>query len=243
VRTHVRTVIATDTNGNVYTSLSTAYGEPHDSLLLVRASIRHPGADTLDIRRAAPVAGARRQDEQGNRLPLAVPAFAVGEEVAVAPDGWIAVARLDPLRVDWIRPDGRVVRGAPTGDAPVPLGDAEKERYLGAHTAAIRTFEAYPPSGIRDVLLTRYRVFPNELPPFEPGALVAGGDDLAYLQRLEPVGAQGARHDVFDRTGRRVGVLRLPADQRVVAVTERYRYVVRTDADGVQTVLRFAMKR
>ena len=62
--------------------------------------------------------------------------LAVEEQARLFPDGWVAVAWLDPYRVDWRRPDGRWIRGAPLPFEHVPVD---------AHPAARRARAASTP--------------------------------------------------------------------------------------------------
>jgi len=56
--------------------------------------------------------------------------------VRLFPDGWIAIARLDPYLVEWRTPDGRTVRGTPLPSARVKVDDAEKRAYMAAIAVA-----------------------------------------------------------------------------------------------------------
>lgn len=241
VRRSIGSADDADTLGNVYARQPLG-DDPRDSILVLRAALGDGKVDTLVMMRSQTSLGPRGTDEEGNRLPVARPAFATGEEFAAFPDGWVAIARLDPLRLDWISPDGRRIDGTPVGEPPLPVTDAEKER-VRAENASVIEFFGRATGAIREVMLAPYTVFPDELPPFEPGALVAGGDGLAYLRRLEPVGMSGARYDVFDRAGRRVGIMRLDTHSKLGLVSSRFRYVIRTDADSLQWVDRYAIPR
>lgn len=240
VRRLINLVVGADTLGNIY-ARDLVDDDAPDSILVLRVPFTGGKLDTLASMRAQSSLGTRGADEDGNRLPIARPAFATGEQFAVFPDGWVAIARLDPLRMDWIAPDGRMIAGVPVGEPPAAVTDAEKERLRAEHARVIEFFEANMTGAIREALLSQYTVFPDELPPFEPGALIAGGDGLAYLRRLDPVGTQGTRYDVFDRTGRRIGIMRLDDDSRLALVSARFRYVIRTDADSLQWVDRHAI--
>lgn len=241
VRRSIGSADDADTLGNVYARQPLG-DDPRDSILVLRAAIGDGKVDTLAIIRSQTSLGPRGTDEEGNRLPVARPAFATGEEFVAFADGWVAIARLDPLRVDWIAPDGRRIDGTPVGEPPLPVTEAEKER-VRAENASVIEFFGRATGAIREVMLAPYTVFPDELPPFEPSALIAGGDGLAYLRRLEPAGMRGARYDVFDRAGRRVGIMRLDTHSELGLVSSRFRYVIRTDADSLQWVDRYAIPR
>ncbi len=65
-------------------------------------------------------------------LPSGVPApvFTVSEAAAFAPDGWIALVRSHPYRVDWRTPAGDWVRGAPIDISPTRMDEREKAAYI-----------------------------------------------------------------------------------------------------------------
>lgn len=240
-RRRINSVGGADTLGNVYAGRQVG-DDPRDSVLVLRVSLAIGMVDTVATLRALSALGPRGVDEAGNRLPVARPAFATGEEFDVFPDGWVAIARLDPLRVDWVSPDGREVEGVPIGEPPRPVTDAEKARLRAENASVIKFFEAAT-GAIREVMLSQYTVFPDVLPPFEPGALLAGGDGLAYLKRLDPVGVPGVRYDVFDRSGKSIGIMRLGEGSTLEAVSARFRYIIRTDADSLQWVDRYRVPR
>ena len=62
------------------------------------------------------------------RVPLAG-----GEEPILFPDGWVAIARIDPYRVDWRSPDGQWTHGAPLPFTTVRLDAREREAFARSH--------------------------------------------------------------------------------------------------------------
>ena len=137
-------------------------------------------------------------------------------------DGWIAVVRLDPYRVDWRAPDGRWTLGRPLPFRPVRMTAAEKAAYVERHP------------GLRNAT-----DWPAELPPFEnPVTLLASPDGLLLVKRLPTLAEPGTRYDVIDRAGNRRTQLVLPANEHVLGFGTNSLYVVVTDDDGIQRLRR-----
>jgi hypothetical protein len=83
-------------------------------------------------------------------------------------------------------------------------------------------------------------IFPAVMPPFEAnGALLAPDGDI-WVRRTGPVSATSARVDILDSHGVLRATLRLPPRARLLALGSRYVYVLAADADGFQTLERYA---
>ena len=93
--------------------------------------------------------GQRMHTNSRTKSPLASEG-----EAWLFPDGWIAVAHPDPYRVDWRRPDGRWIRGAPLSFTPVKVDEGEK-----CFAAARRGSDACD--------LDRYPGWPENVPAFQ----------------------------------------------------------------------------
>ena len=151
------------------------------------------------------------------RVPLSV-----SETAWLFFDGWVAVVRLDPYRVDWRAPDGRWTLGRPLPFRSVRMTQAEKSAYIGRHP------------GLRNAT-----DWPEELPPFEnPVTLLASPDGLLLVKRLPTLAEPGTRYDVVDRAGNRRTQLVLPANEHVLGFGTNSLYVVVTDDDGIQRLRR-----
>jgi hypothetical protein len=161
------------------------------------------------------------------------------ESAALFSDGWFAVARVEPYRVDWIAPDGRVRRGRPIPVTPIKVTAPEKEAYFarvaasratGAETAAL------PDAMKREIDALRDR-FPAVFPPFT-GAPIAGADGNLWLRRPVSKRFPNLRYDVVDRRGQRIGIVSLARGERVVTVSRTAVYVAWKDQDGIERLRR-----
>ena len=151
------------------------------------------------------------------RVPLSV-----SETPLLFFDGWVAVVRLDPYRVDWRAPDGRWTLGRPLPVRPARMTAAEKAGYIARNPWSRNATD-----------------WPAELPPFEnPATLLASPDGLLLVKRLPTLAEPGTRYDVVDRAGNRRAQLVLPANEHVLGFGSNSLYVVVTDDDGIQRLRR-----
>ncbi|HEX6942331.1 MAG TPA: hypothetical protein VF128_05355 [Gemmatimonadaceae bacterium] len=140
-------------------------------------------------------------------------------------DGWVAIARIEPYRVDWRAPDGRWTLGRPLPIRAARMTPAEKAAYI-KRKPGFRNATDWPP----------------ELPPFEnPVTLLASPDGRLVVRRLPTLAEPGTRYDVIDREGRRRTQLVLPVNERILGFGARSVYVVVTDDDGIQRLRRHPM--
>lgn len=166
------------------------------------------------------------------------------EQAVLFPDGWTAVVRADPYRVDWLTADGRRIHGDPLPFTPQPLDDAE--RCAAARGWPFRGLEEdCEPADIA------YQDWPDHLAPFIPvtrrgrsgrqtPASFAAPDGNLLIRRLptRETMTRETRYDIIDRQGKLAGVISLPAEEAIVGTGARYVYVIRTDEFDVQWLRR-----
>ncbi len=153
------------------------------------------------------------------------------------PDGWVAIARARPYRVDWCRPSGGCRAGPILEDAGSPLTADDRLHLL----RWVRMLSGSPPSDDPDDVLD----WPRTLPPFvaPPGRLdgvpLFALPDGALLVHRAPAAADGgAAYDRIDRSGTRTERLVLPPGEWIVGVGASSLYAVARDAEGWQVVVR-----
>lgn len=95
-----------------------------------------PGEGTMHT--SGPLVNGRPQ-----RIVMQFPMLSVGEQGLLAPDGWVAVARRNPYRVDWRSPQGQWIHGSPLPFTKIEVDEREKEAYLERSDRPTRT----PPPG------------------------------------------------------------------------------------------------
>lgn len=244
-------LMGTDTLGGVVALQfgQDAAGRPSlaDSLSIVRVDRRSLRVDTL----------ARVQSGEGwarsagvTAAPPALPRSTEGaaprryvlsllapDQLAVFPDGWIAIARVQPYRVDWCAPGRECDLGRPIPEPRLSMTAGERQAYL----EVARRTHSWPPT--TDVEATSG--WPNVIPPFvtpssriDAGAVWALPDGRVLIERLPTAAAVMMRYDIVSRRGVREAQLQLPLGTRVVGFGARAVYVAETDEDGVQRLRR-----
>jgi len=155
------------------------------------------------------------------------------EDALLFADGWLAIARLNPYRVDWRSPDGSWTRGAPLPFQAIRVTDREKDVYLYRREVATgRTIVARPE--------TRW---PATIPPFEGSPiqdtpLLALPDGRLLIARTPSADHPETRYDVVDRRGRLVMQLTMLESERIVGAGRRGLYVAALSDDGLERVRR-----
>lgn len=202
-------------------------GLPSDSLaVLLHSRGTHQDLDIGRVRspygRAGSVGGVVVYQR---RASSAVSLF-VMDRAVLFPDGWIAVARLHPYRVDWRAPDGTMTKG------PILLpsrayGDPDKSAYLKREADR---------AGRAPRSLTGLTGWPELMPPFEGpvSPLLAATDGRLWIARTPSALEVGNRYDIVDRSGTLAGVLTLPANERVAGFGSKFVYVAVSDENGLQ---------
>jgi hypothetical protein len=152
----------------------------------------------------------------------------VGEEAFLFPDGWLAVVRIEPFRVDWRTPDGQWVRGAPL---PVPV-IRMSNREIQASIA--RTRESDPKAISPGV---QYG-WPDVMPPFSSGGFVADPGGRLLILRQRSADFPKTRYFVVDRQGKLEGEIEMPLNEKIIGFGRSSVYVVVTDVDGIQRLRR-----
>jgi hypothetical protein len=160
----------------------------------------------------------------GRGVSVSRPPFNIREEQRLLfPDGWIAVARYEPYRVDWRSPNGEWRLGPPLPVRTAPFTTREREAYIRRSPAWAR----------------RATEWPVNVPPFDQTfPLLASPDGSVVIPRVPTADQPEPRYDVIDRQGALGAQLLLPMGQRLLALGARSAYVVVTDTDGIERLQR-----
>ncbi|HUP19340.1 MAG TPA: hypothetical protein VM778_05230 [Gemmatimonadota bacterium] len=209
-----------------------------DSLPLLKGRLGSLGVDTV-TRLHAPRAGLHRLPATGGRPPTVISgnSFRPVDLALLFPDGWLAVARTRPYRVEWQRPDGGWVRGAPLPFRPLPVDDRAKRAGMARWGL---------PKDIEPASLPGW---PETLPPFVGGGgsggamnalpvLLAAPDGSLLIARTPTPASAGNQYDVVARDGRLVGRITLPGNEALAGSGANALYVVAVDPLGLQTLRR-----
>lgn len=239
----VATVTTTDSAMRV--ARTAIYGASRDGTIVgirstfapVDASgVRRADGVVLRIRRATggvdTVATVRGRSlglrEQGANTMAMAMIYSVPEAALLFSDGWLAVARQQPYRVEWYPPHGQVVRG-PEIPWPSPrIDETEKEAWM-ARTKA---------TGSRFPFTVAQLPWADVVPPYNEGGLQATPSGELLVRRTTWSGSRGNEYDLIDRAGVRRGTLLLPRNERIVGFASNSVYVAVADADGIERLRR-----
>lgn len=147
------------------------------------------------------------------------------EQAVLFPDGWVAIARLRPFRVDWREPDGRVTHGAHLADNEPMLPASGSPGTQASNTTSATDTPPFP--GIS----RRYVEAPNP-------ALFAAPDGRVLILRRVPSSSTTARYYVIDRSGSLRGVLVLDVREEIIGFGARSVYVAVTSNRGTERLRR-----
>lgn len=198
-----------------------------ESLLVLRTRIGSARVDTV-ARMRGRFRGIREKRVGGVGYVYYNP-LGTEEQALLFSDGWLAIARASPYRVEWIRPEGTHIMGAPLPTTTVNADEREKQNAITVYERNLQK------------LGLRAEDFPNwplELPPFHNNALHASADGQLVIERTSSARIAGRIYDVVDRRGVLVSRFSLGARERLVGLGARWAYVVVFDDDDVEHLRR-----
>jgi hypothetical protein len=208
-----------------------------DSLYAVRGRWDGSRQDTIASLRGRGGAGfSVTQPQNGGlgRINVANP-LSSEDLVVMAPDGWVAIVRVSPYRVDWRAPTGAIRQGTPVAIVARPVDEREVcwalARALGPKTPCDRELAPGWPTHVPAFV-------PSSRPRPQPTALPTANGQLLVAREPAPA-ARTQSYDIFDRTSRRVAQLEIPITDAVVGFGARSVYVLRVDDDGLSAILRY----
>jgi hypothetical protein len=148
-------------------------------------------------------------------------------------DGWIAIARIHPFRVDFLDPNGNWRRGDSLPVSPIRVDAAERQSYLKRNEKNYASGEFKPPAASD---------FPRFLPSFVSPAtsLFTAPDGSVLVQRARNSRMTGNHYWLVDRNTRLVGEVELPSNVKITGSSDKYVYVSVRDDDDVLRLGRYA---
>jgi hypothetical protein len=148
--------------------------------------------------------------------------FSAPEQMLLFPDGWIAVVRVEPYRVEWRNPAGTWIRGPTLLSQQVRADQKELDAWLVRYNRTAPT----PKKSIG--------VHAETIVPIRNGLLMVGPGGQVVISRTPWSGAPDNNYDFVDRRGQIATTLRLPFNERMVGFGRNAAYVAVTDDDGVE---------
>ena len=244
-----------DGQGRLYTrAMGGGMGGPlPDSAAILRVDRATAAVDTVGSFKLQDRIQSTSGDANSRSVSIEPIPLSPEDAWGVASDGSVVIARSGDYRVDWLEPDGSVVRGQPAPFDPVPIGTAEKEEYVATQgrsgggigisvmvgNGAMRMNFARGGPGARAREIDQYQ-WPETKPPFYSGRIDVDPEGRAWVRRHVAAGEE-ATYDVFARDGARVATVRLPADRRVIGFGASAVYVVAYDELDLNYLERYAL--
>lgn len=217
-----------------------------DSIAIIRWDPRDATIDTIGMAKSG-VTGS----VTGGAVSLTQKPFAWADEWTVTPRGAVAIARVEPYRVDLIETGGtQPVVGQPLSyqrqRVTASIRNAYRDRIAGAgappppvSVGRNGVSQTVTPPVARRVSIPDSD-FPEYLPPFHGrDAIVAGSDGRPWVQQLGDAHTAEVVWDLFDPNGKRMARVRLPRAVRVAAAGSDGVYTVREDDESGEQFLQF----
>ncbi len=149
--------------------------------------------------------------------------FASPDQAVLFRDGWLAVVRSTPYRVDWCLPDGRWIKGPLLPHGATVITEADKRLALR------REFGTGP---ITPEMIPSW---PRTLPAYTESSLLATAEGLLVIPRtVSSAPAGGPVYDVIRRDGTKQLSVRLSPSERILGFGKNTVFIVRIDDDGVE---------
>lgn len=207
--------------------------ERRDSRYVVRTSRVSGRLDTIALLRSRTSTISMSAGPRPS-ISVRVNPLALGEGVVTFSDGWVAVARVEPYRVDWITPAGKLLRGAPLPFVPVRLDQRELRYY--AEREADRT-------GTRPIDPATIPGWPEIMPPFLDRGLTGDSQGRLWVRRPATSASPRGWYDVINRRGLLAGRVFTNDDRRIVGFGPGTVYTARVDENGVEHFERHPLPR
>jgi hypothetical protein len=212
-----------------------------DSLGVVLASRAGSSGDTVARIRGRGATGlciTVRGD--ASRRPVPACNRLAAEDLALLfPDGWIAIAMVEPYRVDWRSPEGRWLRGTNLPFDPIRLDDWDKCAFLGAAPSLGMRGSCDPSTSLWPSVLPPFLAYrnPRAAAPLSPSALATPEGNLLIYRAIHPR-SDVTTYDLVGRSGKLIGTLKLSKQESVVGFGSDVVYVAEVTELGLQKLRR-----
>lgn len=238
-RMTIRLPGAVDADGRIYfrQMKRPGPGGVPDSGTVVRYDPRTE--ETAELATVRTPAMSMRQSGAANERSVQMRPVPLSPEDAwtVTPEGRLVVARQGETAywLDFVGAGG-TGRGPDIAYAPLPVRGADRDAWVAGLSGALGV-TVEEENGRRRMSFSRGGApsveaddleWPETKPAFPGDALAVAPDGNFWLERHVPPGER-RRFDVLGPSGRRIAVVRLPADRRLVGFGEEAVYLSRTD--------------
>ena len=192
--------------------------------------------DTIARVRVAPHISSMSVDNEGRihrSIDKSTEANAQEESALLAPDGWLAVVRLEPLRVDWRSPTGQWTKGAALPLQPEVVNARERKLLEQRYEENQKLVKAKLRLPMGPLLIPdKY----NVMEPYQ-GLFIAS--DGRLVMRRKSTGANPMhRYLVINRRGSIDGQFTLGEMEDIIGFGAKFMYVGAKNDDDIQTLRR-----
>lgn len=213
-----------------------------DSASLVRVSRATGRADTIARTRNMPrrIEITRGADDRITASSSMVRGPLLTEEQGVIfSDGTLAVARIEPFRVDWRAPTGAWTRGAALPVPKIRVDARERDAWADRNRENMTPQAlANLPEAMRRSMTPQASDFPEFISPFPSGSLRTGPAGLLLIRRTRSADITGNNYLVIDRRGLLLGEIVLPVERTIVGAGPNSIYITVKDEDDVLRIQR-----
>lgn len=226
------------TRSHVYAKGARRSRTTADTNVLIRANWRTGIVDTVVQLAGRGARGYTEFPATATRLHHLFPTnpLAAAEQGLLFPDGWLAIVRLRPYRVEWRDPNARWIRGAalPTYTPRAPTL-RDKCNAIAQITGGRFACEPDAWNGWPDVVPPLAQMGRPSIP-----WLLADADGNLVIERLRTAGANTRSYDVVDRQGKLTRTLSIAVADAVIGFSAKHVYVVHTDDDDLKALRQYA---
>lgn len=208
-------------------------------ILISRATGR---VDTIAMLRLAEIRTERTTNSEGRTTSIfsrPVGYLPSKEEAVLLPDGTLAVARLEPFRVDLRAPDGTWLHGDSLPVPPIRADRRERQAFMQRNSVPRESPGPPSPFPEPEPVSASADDFPDYFPPYNFGtAPVAGPDGTILIKRARSADYMQSHYFVIDRNARLLGEITLPANEEILGVGKQTIYIGYKDEVDIQRIRR-----
>jgi len=252
----IRMPQAVDSRGRIYFQQMMGRmgpgGEMADSAAVLRWDRGSGEIDTVAMVKLEQVQVRRSGGANAQNVSMSPVPMSPRDGWAVGWDGGLALVRSVDYHVEWIEENGTTTSGPPVEYRPVRVRQADKEEWVdgmaanrlsvGVENINGQITTSFRRGGGRE---TRQQIesyeWPDVMPAFKANRIRVAPDGTLWVERYVSAGS-AATFDVFDRAGRLLRQVILPAGRRIAGFGEGVLYAVYGDESDLQWLEKYRLQ-
>ena len=224
-----------------------------DSAYMVRWNRTTEAVDTLGLVKEQERAMRSSGGPNNQNISISPIPMSPQDGWAAAPDGRLGVVRSAGYYVEWILPDGRVVRGPENEYSSSRVRHADKVAYVNRMQRNSLRMEVSNVNGSMTTSFSRGTRggseepevdgldWPETLPAFQAGGVYVAKNGELWVERYVPAG-DAPVYDVFDENAALVRQVILPEGRTVVGFGDGAVYLARIDEFDLQWLEKYSLR-